>query len=400
MLVAAVAGCGGGSGKLRATSSNSPSTPVSTSAPATTAGVPATAQTTVPPAQPAGGPLPAGGPVPAGFSPASVTAVSTSTFWVLGTAPCRVAPCTSLVRTSDGGAHFVGLPAPHAPLAHQEYPGAAPAGAVSELRFADGTDGWAFGPALYSTHDGGAHWHEVSVPGEVLDLAAAAGQVWALGGACQPEQGCSSFWLERSPVGRDDFTPVALPVPMTGPAPTPTIALQGSTLYLMVNSVSTGAKYHSTVLASTDGGGHFSRYQAPCTVDLGGSLSAAPNAGLWAVCPTGTMSGVWRSTDGGASFEHVRTPMPTPNSAVVAAAGTSGAVLAVPGPDLQATSDGGQHWGAGKLPANLTRQGAGVYYVGMSDASVGFALVSGQGGQDETLLRTTDGGLQWSGVAF
>ena len=52
-------------------------------------------------AQPA--PPGATGPVPAGFTVHDLTFVSEDQGWALGTAPCSSKPCTSLVRTSDGG---------------------------------------------------------------------------------------------------------------------------------------------------------------------------------------------------------------------------------------------------------------------------------------------------------
>ena len=67
-------------------------------------------------AVPAGTPQPAGGPVPAGFRAASVTFVSTLEAFVLGTAPCKHAPCTSIVRSRDRGVSWRGLPAPVVPL--------------------------------------------------------------------------------------------------------------------------------------------------------------------------------------------------------------------------------------------------------------------------------------------
>ena len=58
---------------------------------------------------------PAGGPVPPGFIAASVTFISNSEGWVLGTAPCGSPPCTSVLRTRDGGRSWRGIPAPRYP---------------------------------------------------------------------------------------------------------------------------------------------------------------------------------------------------------------------------------------------------------------------------------------------
>ncbi len=55
---------------------------------------------------------PPGGPVPKGFVAKDLTFVSTRTGWLLGTAPCTVAPCTSIVRTIDSGRTWIGIPAP------------------------------------------------------------------------------------------------------------------------------------------------------------------------------------------------------------------------------------------------------------------------------------------------
>ena len=69
-----------------------PSTPAPTAAPSVTPGQPIT------PAPPPGG------PVPGGFTATSVTFVSAQEAFVLGTAPCPNAVCTSIVRTFDRGA--------------------------------------------------------------------------------------------------------------------------------------------------------------------------------------------------------------------------------------------------------------------------------------------------------
>jgi len=102
------------------------------------------------------------GYLPPNFQPYSVTWVSLSTGWIMGPAgtPGRCgahqdsAICTSIARTGDGGATWHGLPAP---------PVGGPEGltGVTGLRFLNGSNGWAFGPELWATDDGGEHWHAV-----------------------------------------------------------------------------------------------------------------------------------------------------------------------------------------------------------------------------------------------
>ena len=120
---------------------------------------------------------PAGGPVPAGFDPIAFTAISPHQFWLLGTAPCPRPICTSIVRTTDGGAHFVGIPAPVARLV------SATGAGLSVLLFADRQDGFA-GSAqypepepLWETHDGGAHWTRGRT--DVIAFTVTAGYVYA-----------------------------------------------------------------------------------------------------------------------------------------------------------------------------------------------------------------------------
>lgn len=133
-----------------------------------------------------------GGPVPDGFVPVSISAISADTFWVLGTAPCGHEPCTSLVRTTDGGLDFIGLPAPVAQLAPPAVvseggesmnlggEGSMTVRTVSDVRFADARNGWIYGGALFVTHDGGGSWRKLRMPGMVVRLEAAGGIGWAL----------------------------------------------------------------------------------------------------------------------------------------------------------------------------------------------------------------------------
>jgi hypothetical protein len=105
------------------------------------------------------------GQVPAGFEPFSVTAIDSRTWWVLGSRPCSPRPCAAIVRTADGGKHFASIPAPSSPISLG--PAEQPPG-VSQVRFANPRDGFAYSSALWVTHDRGASWRR-------LDLAVTHG---------------------------------------------------------------------------------------------------------------------------------------------------------------------------------------------------------------------------------
>jgi len=117
-------------------------------------------------------------PAPPNFAATSVTFVGTETGYVLGQAgtpgQCQGPNpdiCTSLAGTGDGGRSWHGVSAPVT---------GAPDGAagVSQLRFYDTADGWAFGPGLWATHDGGHTWSQVSTGGlRVLALETAGADI-------------------------------------------------------------------------------------------------------------------------------------------------------------------------------------------------------------------------------
>src|SRR5258708_11399036 len=82
--------------------------------------------------------------------------------WVRAVPPCAgyVRPCQTLLlrKTTDGGRTWVAVPAPPAP--DQGRPGA-----VSQILFISSRDGWAWGPGLWQTRDGGARWRRGSIGG-------------------------------------------------------------------------------------------------------------------------------------------------------------------------------------------------------------------------------------------
>src|SRR5580692_3918540 len=148
-----------------------------------------------------------GGPVPIGFAARSVTFVSPEEAFVLGTAPCAKAPCTSILRTLNRGGSWRGLPAPVVPLAAQ--PG--PAGpAVWGIRFANPSDGFVFGNGLWETTDGGERWAPaVSPAGPIESLEVIDDQLLAITGTCSPNFGCGQpGTLMRRPLAGGAWTVV------------------------------------------------------------------------------------------------------------------------------------------------------------------------------------------------
>src|SRR6202020_2912049 len=87
--------------------------------------------------------------------PPSRRLIGPHTGWVIGQAGtpghCATQYCTSVASTTDAGQTWAGAPAPLT---------GAPDGAsgVGQIRFLDGNDGWAYGPELFATTDGGQHW--------------------------------------------------------------------------------------------------------------------------------------------------------------------------------------------------------------------------------------------------
>ena len=322
-------------------------------------------------------------PIPAHFYPQSFTAISELTWWVLGPAPCTFAgekpPCGELLRTTNGGRNFIGIGAPHATLSTgPQTPG------YSQIRFADTKNGFAYGPDLYATHDGGSTWHQVDIGGTVTDLAISAGEVYA---TVEPIGGGSGR-LTQSPVAHDGWTTVSAAGVVSGG-----LWVQGSDV-IVQSGVGTGIG--GNVLVSTDGGQSFTAHPAP-SPGLPCQFAAPTPAVVWARCATGTESGVWRSTDLGAHFAPANPASRPgqPNSAVFAAASADTAVYGYQ--QLYRTSDAGATWSP-VGPAGIAQWA----YLGFTDSThgVGLAYVGSIAPGNERLYYTTDGGQTYHPVTL
>jgi hypothetical protein len=199
------------------------------------------------------------GPQPAGFKAVATTWLTAEQGWVLGTAPCGIKTCTEVISTSDGGATWTqdgSILAPTPPA------GNATTG-VTQIRFDTPAIGWAFGPDLYRTTNGGRTWTKEPIPGtgskQVLALATTATAAYAVTSPCAYQAGTCAGNLPVWRTGtltRESWARTPLALPMTFAAD---LSAYGSTVYADDNTEAVSYLY-----ASTNGGVSFASRPVPC----------------------------------------------------------------------------------------------------------------------------------------
>jgi hypothetical protein len=340
---------------------------------------------------------PAGGPVPPGFEPVSMTFVSASDGWVLGTAPCAVQPCTSIVRTTNGGASWTGIPAPPVTLAANGPAGPTPG--LSYLRFANPLDGFAFGSQLWATHDGGVSWQEVQLPGPIGDLETAAGVVYA---AVIAQDGTVTIYRSLAAGGAWTAVP-GLPAGVAdqgfvAPASLGRITLYGTAGWIILG----GALY------ATQTGQSWVRDPVSCPPDYGMvSAAAASTQQVTLLCAGNSAMGsqgkiLYSSSNGGASFSLAGTPplpgdelklLAQPTAQHIFLATYSAATM------LDVSSNGGHTWSTALY---LEDGGLGWSDFGFTTPSQGVAIEhpANPASGTSTMYMTWDAGQTWHQITF
>lgn len=359
--------------------------------------------------------LPVGGPVPADFQPASVTFVSPTFGYVLGEPPsCASPPCTSLVRTTDRGAHWVGVPAPRAPLGSPSTMTLAGPTPVSVVRFADPYNGWAYGPALWVTHDGARTWHQLDVGGQVMALEAGGGRVDAIVADCEGSASCGGrpTRLLSSPVNSDDFTQVA--AESTGlSAPGGSWGGASLTLHPPVGFALLGATTKTAppaaVIVATADGRSWQSFPDPCRAAGSSSLSSfvAPDTtSLLSLCigsgAAGSSEKTVVFTRNGKSTVLGSLPLGGVGGQIAANGISTILVASRSGADfLYRSTDSGRTWTTMRFPDG----GIGLTDLGFTTASQAVVVhgqppVAGLNNPPEELLLTTDAGATWHEIVF
>jgi photosystem II stability/assembly factor-like uncharacterized protein len=353
-----------------------------------------------------GGRAPAGGPVPAGSRAASVSFLSPDLAFVLGTAPCTQAPCSEILRSSDRGAVWVGLPAPRESVSQILGAG------LWGLRFADPRHGFAYGAGLWQTSDGAASWQRVPAPARsIIDLEPVADRA-LLAVASDCGQGrvndCGPEVLYRRPVTRDTWTRVrTLAGQGAGAAAlSATITVRGDRVWVLDPR---------GLLLSEDGGRHFHSVGQPChqrSAEPSGPVSLADDGSdtfLLCVGSPGAGSApksVYRLRRGGWQLVG-RPPAGGDGSLQLAAGSDRGLILSASSGAswLYRSTDAGARWGTAlRLDSGgvawgdlgFTTAEDGVVIEGPAGAGAG-ASPSVEPGR---LYLTEDGGRHWSRSRF
>ena len=331
-------------------------------------------------------PGPPGGPVPRGFTPVSMTFVSASEGWVLGTAPCTLKPCTSVVRTTDGGLSWVGIPAPRFPLDPSSWQRG-----LNYIRFASPLDGFAFGSQLWVTHDGGATWQHVPLPGRIGDLETSAGVVYA---AVMTKNRAVTIYASLASGG--PWIPVrGLPANVPGYAALGTITLHGTAAWIIL-----GNRLYATQASRS-----WARDPVKCAPGYGmASAGASSTRQVTLLCVSDPAMGsaakiLYSSSDGGARFSRTGTPplggdhldlLAQPTAKHIFIATSSAATW------LDVSGNGGRTWAE---TLRIPDGGLGWSDFGFTTPSQGVAI-EGNPAAGSHMYMTRDAGQAWHQIKF
>jgi hypothetical protein len=396
-----------GASPTNSTNSQSPSgngTPVKSSSPS-----PSATHSTITPSDQAH-------PVPPNFQPTSVTFVSAQRAWVIGQAgiPGTCANkdpdiCTSIATTDDAGQSWQGVRAPDT---------GAPSGknGVGGIRFLNDAQGWAFGPELWATDDGGDTWSQVGTNGaRVTDLETSGGRAYALFATCSTPSGgsasdfasgCTSYTLMTATADSDTWTqvgPATTGLADGGAATSAVLQLTGTTGYLLAPD---GALYSGSIGGTWSQVGTSICKPGPAQANglpSAAQLALADSTELWIACNGASVSDppvMVTSTDGGRSW----TQLPAGSWSGIASLsgfGITTSLAAAPNGALTLATSTGIYVlpadGDGWKPSSATGAGApkgGFSYVGMTTADQGVAVPADTSLHE--VWMTTDGGYTWA----
>jgi hypothetical protein len=338
----------------------------------------------------------------------SATFISARTGWALGVRSWCLHGCRlELRKTTDHGRRWFAVPAPPAPYAAA---GRTPApGAVASIRFADARDGWAFGPGLWATHNGGRTWRQVSLHGwAVQSLAAGGGHVIAAVTRCAfpSNASCGRFRVYSAPVTWDRWRPVpgaSGTQGLMGAAPSPVVTVAAGTGFVTATAAGFGGTQQPPALLTgpADGSARWHQLVTPCAKWAAIQIAATPGLILALGCTDepgagsqlkraylgGVFGGTWNPLADPSAGGYLETVSITPAGTILLSGGRS---------DVYVTWDGGRTWHgtADTSPSmDLAYQGGDTLSAAMTTDAQGFTLEPGA--SPGKIWFTYDGAHTW-----
>jgi photosystem II stability/assembly factor-like uncharacterized protein len=362
----------------------------------------------------------AGAAVAARFQPTSITFVSSRLGAAIGqgkpAGQCSSTPtCTSLAGTDDYGKTWFGVSAPATGFPDGD-------AGVSQVRFLNQDQGFAFGPALWATQDGGASWSEIGLPSgiRVTDLETVDGQVLAVWAQCQGDgidfaADCSRFTLETADAAAAVEPSAWRAVP--GATALRSGASASSAMLTLAAGETAGASSGTVFLLAPDGrllaGGLTGQRLTTDGQVPADCLPGPPQPGagtpsealltyqsgrIYLLCSGGTRPVLYVSADRGRSWPR-QPAVPRHGTPTSLAADANGLVVIATTEGLVESADNGQTWRLAVGPSGGTGAGSGrgpgggFSYVGMTDQDRGVALPADTGLHQVWITR--DGGQDW-----
>jgi len=340
----------------------------------------------------------------------SMTFVSDVDGYALGTVKCATGLCVAVLRTSDGGRHWVQVKAPtvHPGGLFNTCPTHQPC--VGQIRFATPLVGYAFDPSLFFTTDGGSHWRQLRGL-SVTSLEVAGGADGTAIRVASKGQGCSGmpYKVQSAHVGTNTWQ--VLPAPPILMICPPTVYRQGQRLALVAyGNAAGGVRATAGIEVSGNGGATWKHVADRCGGKDGyaAKVTIAPPHVLVLLCrhqmanSHGDFGSPWVrvSTDDGATFgpdRQVVAPngIPTRKAFAYQVAAASARRLVVVatsghGSKVYVSQNGGRIWKTTlSIPGFGADNGNSTILVGFQDP------LTARIAHDEQVWTTVDGGNRW-----
>ncbi|HEX3491398.1 MAG TPA: sialidase family protein [Streptosporangiaceae bacterium] len=282
-----------------------------------------------------------------------------------------------------------------------------------------------FGPALFTSQDGGRAWHRARPGGTVLTLAAAGRSAWALVARChgrgQQLTQCPVRLIVSADGGRTwraarHQLPGAT-VPGFGRQPDGTAELvrAGPAAYVLTSPEPSGRPAGARIWVSRDGGATWSRHPVPCGLQgLSAALAVTPDGTIFVACAGQPSAGAQAkslasSADGGRTWTLHRPcrtgaglgcpPVSSGYLGQIAAPAGRTVFLTGPRSSLLVTRDGGRAWHL--VRPLIGDSGGGADQVIFFGAAGRAGLVFGfdaRRNERPAIWHTSDGGTRWQAV--